>query len=114
MNLPELLTPRLLIRSIRETDGPACLDFWLDEEMGRYLADPPRAKASDACLNFAVGLDQDDWYPLVALHRESGGFPGACSAVPWKTDGTFRKRGTDIVYREIVYRLETPPLSAER
>lgn len=173
MNLPDMLTPRLLLRSTREADGPACLDIWLDEEMGRYLADPPRALASERYLHFYEGIEQDEsWYPLVALHRESGAFLGTCSAVPtedgacwdlgycvhrrfwrqgygtemvsrlieagrergvraftipvaeentasnalarklgavpWKTGGTFRKQGTEIVYREIVYRLEVP------
>lgn len=171
MQMGEWLTPRLLIRPTRESDGAACLDIWLDEEMGRYLADPPRDKADEAELSFAVGIEQDEgWYPMVMIRRESGDFLGTCSVVPtedgacwdlgyavhqrywrqgygteaiarlieegrargvraftaavaqeneasnalmrklgfrvWKSDGSFRKRGTDIVYREYVYRLE--------
>lgn len=171
MQMPEMVTERLLIRPTRESDGPACLDIWLDVEMGRYMADPPRDKADEAELNFAVGIEQDEgWYPMVMIHRESGDFLGTCSVVPmddgacwdlgyavhqrywrqgygtetlsrlieagraqgvraftaavaqenaasnallrklgfrvWKDDGSFRKRGTDIVYKEYVYRLE--------
>lgn len=171
MQMQEMITERLLIRPTRESDGPACLDIWLDEEMGRYMADPPRDRADEAELNFAVGIEQDEgWYPMVMIHRASGGFLGTCSVVPtedgacwdlgytvhqrywrqgygtealtrlveegkalgvkaftaavaqenvasnallrklgfrvWKDDGSFRKRGTEIVYREYVYRLE--------
>jgi len=83
MQFPEFITERLLLRPTREADGPACLSIWLDEEMGRYLADPPRDKASEAYLNFAVGIEEDDgWYPMVAIHRETGAFVGTCSVVP--------------------------------
>ena len=170
MRMNEMMTERLLIRPTRESDGPACLDIWLDEEMGRYMSDPPRDKADEAELNFAVGIERDEgWYPLVMIHRASGDFLGTCSVVPtendtcwdlgyavhrrywrqgygtealtrlieegkargvkaftaavaqenaasnallrklgfrvWKDDGAFRKRGTEIVYREYVYRL---------
>lgn len=171
MQMPAMSTSRLLIRPTRESDGPACLDIWLDDEMGRYLADPPRALADDSYLNFAVGIESDEgWYPMVAIHRESGAFVGTCSVVPtedgscwdlgycihrdywrqsyatemvgcliekgkaqgvksftatvacenaasnalarklgfriWKNDGSFRKKGTEIIYRESIYRLE--------
>lgn len=88
MQMPAMQTTRLLIRPTREADGAACLDIWLDDEMGRYLGDPPRAQASEAYLNFAVGIEEDDgWYPMVAFHRESGAFIGTCSVVPTE-DGT--------------------------
>ena len=83
MQMPELLTPRLILRPTQESDGPTCLSIWLDDEMGRYLADPPRDKASEAYLNFAVGIENDeDWYPMVAINRETGMFIGTCSVVP--------------------------------
>lgn len=171
MQMPDLPTGRLILRPTREADGPACLDIWLDDEMGRYLADPPRALADESYLNFAVGIEEDDgWYPMVAIHRETGAFVGTCSVVPaeegncwdlgycihrdfwqqgyatemvsrlieegkrrgvraftaavaqenaasnalcrklgfrvWKEDGLFRKKGTEIVYREFIYRLD--------
>ena len=83
MQMPDIETDRLLIRSTREADGPACLEIWLDDEMGRYLADPPREQADDDELNFAVGIERDDaWYPMVAIHKASGEFLGTCSVVP--------------------------------
>lgn len=171
MQMPAMQTARLLLRPTCESDGPACLNIWLDDEMGRYLADPPRALADERYLNFAVGIENDEgWYPMVAIHRETGAFIGTCSVVPtedgacwdlgycihrdywrqgygaemvgrlieegkirgvraltatvacenaasnallrklgfhvWRDDGSFRKRGTDIVYRELIYRLE--------
>ncbi len=82
MTTQDILTPRLRIRSTREADGPLCLSLWLDEEGGRYLADPPRDKADEAELNFAVGIEQDEgWYPFVAFARD-GAFIGTCSLVP--------------------------------
>ncbi len=83
MQMPEMTTQRLILRPTREADGPACLSIWLDDEMGRYLADPPRDKAGEGYLNFAVGIENDEsWYPMVAIHRETGAFVGTCSVVP--------------------------------
>lgn len=82
MQMPDMETDRLRIRSTRESDGPACLDIWLDEEMGKYLSDPPRDKADEDELNFAVGIENDDgWYPMVVFHKASGDFLGTCSVV---------------------------------
>ena len=171
MQMPEIETKRLLIRSTRESDGPACLDIWLDDEMGKYMADPPRNKADEAELNFAVGIENDDsWYPMVVFHKDTTDFLGTCSIMPmdggkrwdfgyavhekywrqgyateilkklielgkekgiksfsanvakeniasnavlkklgfriWKDTGSFRKRGTDIIYSEYTYMLE--------
>lgn len=87
MLMPEMETERLIIRSTREADGPDCLSLWLDEEVGRYLADPPREKASEKYLNFAVGIENStSWYPMVMIHKESGEFLGTCSVVP-REDG---------------------------
>lgn len=83
MYMPEMETERLIIRSTRESDGPDCLSLWLDEEVGRYLSDPPREKASEKYMNFAVGIENDTtWYPMVVFHKESGDFLGTCSVVP--------------------------------
>lgn len=79
----DLITPRLVLRSTREEWGQLCLDLWLDEENGRYLADPPRDRADEAELNFARGIEaQEGWYPFVAFSRETGACMGTCSVVP--------------------------------
>jgi len=170
MTTSDLKTKRLIIRSTREEDSAFCLGIWLDPEMGRYLSDPPREKADEAELNFAVGIEtQEGWYPFVAVSKETGAKIGTCSIVPsddnscwdlgycvhqkyWRQgyatemlnalidfgvrsggrtftasvakenaasnavlrklgfhvarEGSFRKRGTDVVYPEYVYRLE--------
>lgn len=83
MQMPDFETERLRIRATRESDGAACLDLWLDDEMGRYMADPPRDRADEAELSFAVGIEeQDGWYPMVVFHKASGAFLGTCSVVP--------------------------------
>lgn len=170
MTTKDIETPRLIIRSTREADGPFCLSIWLDPEMGRYLSDPPLELADERELNFAVGIEeQEGWYPYVAISKETGEGVGTCSAVPmedpkhwdlgycihkkyWRKgygfemvkalidfgyengariftanvarenagsnalerklgfhaagESSFQKRGTDIVYDEIIYRLE--------
>lgn len=83
MTTEPILTERLVLRSTREADGPFCLSIWLDDEMGRYLADPPRDRADEAELNFAAGIEQDEgWYPFVAELRQTGERIGTCSLVP--------------------------------
>lgn len=83
MQMPSFESDRLYIRATREADGPACLDIWLDDEMGKYMADPPRHKADEATLNFAVGIENDDgWYPMVVFCKCNGDFLGTCSVVP--------------------------------
>jgi len=83
MQMPVIETERLLIRSTRESDGPACLEIWLDDEMGKYMADPPKDKADEATLNFAKGIENDKgWYPMVIFLKDTGDFLGTCSVVP--------------------------------
>lgn len=165
-----LETDRLIIRSTREEDGPLCLSIWLDDEMGKYLSDPPSEKADESYKNFAKGIETDEsWYPFIAVSKETGDFIGTCSIVPekeighwdlgycvhkkyWKQgyatemikalidfgyrnggrkftalvaqeniasnavmkklgfavekEGSFKKHGTDIVYKEYTYRLD--------
>ena len=85
MTTETLITERLIIRSTKEEDGPMCLDLWLDDEMGKYLSDPPRDKADDDELNFAVGIEtQEGWYPFVVFSKDTGDFIGTCSIAPNK------------------------------
>ena len=83
MNTRDIITERLIIRSTREEDAPLCFSIWLDDEMGKYLSDPPREKASEAYMNFAKGIENDEeWYPFIAVSKETGDFIGTCSIVP--------------------------------
>ena len=76
-------TERLIIRSTREEDASLCLNIWLDDEMGKYLGDPPRDKVDEAYLNFAKDIDKDEsWFPFVAFSKETDDFIGTCSVVP--------------------------------
>ncbi|GCD10381.1 GNAT family N-acetyltransferase [Clostridium tagluense] len=79
----DIITNRLIIKSTREEDGPLCLNIWLDDEMGKYLSDPPRDKADEDEMNFAKDIEnQKGWYPFIAVLKESGEFIGTCSVVP--------------------------------
>ena len=79
----DISTERLVLRSTREEWGPLCTSIWLDEEMGKYLGDPPRDKASEDYLNFAKGIETEEgWYPFTVFSRETGDFVGTCSVVP--------------------------------
>ena len=114
MQMPEMETKRSLIRATCQADGSACLDIWLDDEMGKYMADPPRDKADEDTLNFAVGIEnQDGWYPMVVIHKATGDFLGTCSIVPvddekrWDLGYTVHKNywrqgyGTEIIQKLI-------------
>lgn len=83
MTREPIVTPRLMICSTREADTEACKELWLREEEGRYLADPPRAAASEAYLSWGKAVEMEEgWYPLVVFLRESGALIGTCSYVP--------------------------------
>ncbi len=83
MTTNDIATERLILRSTQESDGEFCLSLWLDDEMGRYLSDPPRALADDLELNFARGIEDDEgWYPFIAVRRDTGERIGTCSLVP--------------------------------
>ncbi|MEA5038424.1 MAG: GNAT family N-acetyltransferase [Clostridiaceae bacterium] len=87
MRMAEIETSRLLIRPTKEADSEKCLNIWLDEEMGKYLSDPPRDKADEDELNFATDIEnQDGWYPMVITCKENGDFLGTCSVVPYEDE----------------------------
>ncbi len=83
MTTNNIETERLILRSTRESDADFCLSMWLDDEMGKYMSDPPRDKADAATLNFAQGIESDEsWYPFVAILKETGEAIGTCSIIP--------------------------------
>ena len=76
-------TDRLILRSMREEDSPLCFSIWLDDEMGKYLSDPPQEKADEAYLSFAKGIELDEsWFPFIAVSKDTNDFIGTCSIVP--------------------------------
>ena len=81
----DILTERLIIKSMREEYSPLCFSIWLDKEMGKYLSDPPRENASEEYMNFAKDIEKDEtWYPFVAFSDTTNEFIGTCSIVPMK------------------------------
>lgn len=79
----DIYTERLILRSTREEMGRLCVDLWLDPEVGKYLADPPREMASESYLSYGKGVETEEgWFPFTVFHRETGDFIGTCSVVP--------------------------------
>lgn len=78
-----LETNRLIIKSTKKEDTSFCLDIWLDDEMGKYLSDPPRDKADDAYLKWKDNVENyDGCYYFVAISKKTNNYIGTCSAVP--------------------------------
>lgn len=83
MGVKNLESSRLIIRSTRKEDTDFCLDIWLDEEMGKYLSDPPREKANYTYLEWKENVEiYDGCYYFVAVSKETGNYIGTCSAIP--------------------------------
>lgn len=83
MNINNLETDRLIIRSTKKKDTSFCLDIWLDDEMGKYLSDPPREKADESYLKWKDNVeDYSGCYYFVAVSKETEDYIGTCSAVP--------------------------------
>lgn len=83
MNEIELKTNRLIIKSTKKEDTDFCLDIWLDDEMGKYLSDPPREKANDTYLEWKESVEKyDGCYYFIAVSKEDSSYIGTCSAVP--------------------------------
>ena len=83
MRIKNLETNRLIIKSTKREDTDFCLDIWLDDEMGKYLSDPPREKANDTYFKWKENVEiYDGCYYFVAVSKETGNYIGTCSAVP--------------------------------
>jgi [ribosomal protein S5]-alanine N-acetyltransferase len=83
MMVKNLETNRLIIKRTKKEDAEFCLDIWLDDEMGKYLSDPPREKANDVYLKWKEDVEiYDGCYYFVSVSRETGNYIGTCSAIP--------------------------------
>ncbi|MGL4336686.1 MAG: GNAT family N-acetyltransferase [Turicibacter sp.] len=76
-------TNRLIIKQTKKQDTDFCLDIWLDEEMGKYLSDPPREKAGESYLNWKDQVEiYAGCYYFIAISKANESYIGTCSAVP--------------------------------
>ncbi|GAA0783093.1 GNAT family N-acetyltransferase [Hathewaya limosa] len=83
MIVNNLETNRLIIKSTKKKDTTFCLDIWLDDEMGKYLSDPPRDKADDTYLKWKENVEiYDGCFYFIAVSKETGDYIGTCSTVP--------------------------------
>ncbi|MBB6631838.1 GNAT family N-acetyltransferase [Clostridium algidicarnis] len=83
MMINDLETNRLIIKKTKKEDTEFCLDMWLDDEMGRYLSDPPRDKVGETYLKWREDVESyNGCYYFVAVSKETGNYIGACSTVP--------------------------------
>ncbi len=79
----QINTERLTIRSTKKVDADFCLDIWLDEEMGKYLSDPPRDKAGAIYSSWKENVEiYDGCHYMVAISKDTGAYIGTCSLVP--------------------------------
>jgi len=75
----------LLIKSTKKADTDFCIDIWSDNEMGKYLSDPPRDKAGDSYIEWKEEVEiYDGCYYFVAMSKETENCIGTCSAAPIK------------------------------
>lgn len=83
MTIDYLETNRLIIKSTKKEDTDFCLDMWLDDEMGKYLSDPPRDKAGKTYSRWKENVESyNGCYYFVAVSKETGNYIGTCSTVP--------------------------------
>ncbi|MDF2544219.1 MAG: hypothetical protein K0S47_3937 [Herbinix sp.] len=83
--MEKLETNRLVIKRTMKEDADFCLDLWLDDEMGKYLSDPPRDKADATYLSWKESVETfAGCYYFVAVSKETGNYIGTCSTVPSK------------------------------
>ena len=83
MEIRDLKTKRLLIKRTKKEDADFCLDIWLDDEMGKYLSDPPREKAGEGYLKWKETVEEyHGCYYFIAVSRDTGERIGTCSIVP--------------------------------
>lgn len=76
-------TQRLTVKSTRIEDAPFSVEIWLDDEMGKYMSDPPREKAGDSYLEWIQEVeDYDGCHYFTTVSKASGSYIGTCSAVP--------------------------------
>lgn len=85
-----LESKRLIIRKTKIKDTDFCLEIWLDDEMGKYLSDPPREKAGAEYMKWKETVEEyNGCYYFVAVLKESDKYVGTCSAVPSKDKKTW-------------------------
>lgn len=78
-----LETDRLLVRPTRIEDADFCLSIWLDDEMGKFLCDPPKEKAGSVYVDWKENVETyEGCYYFVAVSKHSNELIGTCSAVP--------------------------------
>lgn len=74
---------RLIIRRTKKADTEFCLDIWLDDEMGKYMSDPPRALAGKMYEDWKENIEiYEGCYYFVAVSKETHDTIGTCSLVP--------------------------------
>lgn len=81
----DIITERLVIRSMTQEDALFVWSIWGDKEMGKYLSDPYYESPEVLYEQFA---DIENWkdYAFVAFRRDNGQFVGTISLGPEEGD----------------------------
>ena len=83
MTFKSFETNRLMVKSTTTENIAFSIEIWYDEEMGKYLGDPPREKAADECKDLIETIEvYDGCYYFTAASKNSGKNIGTCGAVP--------------------------------
>jgi RimJ/RimL family protein N-acetyltransferase len=82
MKTSDIVTERLIIRSMTADDAEIAWSFWGNPEVGKYLADPFYKNADE--LRGLIS-DIDEWtddYPFIAYHKDTRKAVATCSVGP--------------------------------
>lgn len=82
MKTSDIVTERLILRSMTIDDAAFAAMLWGGRETGKYLADPYYKDADELCEAIS---DIDEWtgdYPFIAYLKDTGEAAGTCSVGP--------------------------------
>ncbi len=81
MTFSNIVTNRLVIRNLMQSDAPLAFSIWGDIEMGKYLHDP-YYKDVEELFNTLKDIEQDPNYAFIAFCKDTQQFIGTCSIYP--------------------------------
>ncbi len=82
MFAPDIVTDRLVIKSMTLADAGFAAMLWGDEEGGKYLADPYYKSEAELTELISDIAEWEDDYPFIAYLKETGEPVGTCSVGP--------------------------------
>ena len=78
MYTDNIVTERLILKSMTLDDAEIAWSFWGDYEIGKYLADPYYKDANEL-REIIADIDEWDEYPFIVYDKSTGEVVGTCS-----------------------------------